>query len=328
MSARGPERRGLFAAAVGLVGALACHAAAPPVPTPNPVALASRACARIASCSHAHDPVREREPSACVDWWLSRHPGQDDTRTCLASARSCEAIDACAGAAGDARAIAFCSSHPGVQTACDENARIACGTDDVTESTSTDCASLGASCTETHGAGGLLSHACVDPTRCPPEATRARCDGEAAVIVCHDGAIERTACGPASRCHAHAHGDGAEFAECVGGADQECTAVGSTRCEGSMLVECEPHGHSGRARTTDCGALGLSVPHGGDRASCVERDARCMGGLSRCEGEALEFCAAGRREQVSCESLGMGPCDPDARGMQAGCKVADPPAIR
>jgi hypothetical protein len=297
----------------------------------DPVGIAARACARIASCSHAHDPVREREPSACVDWWFSRASESTtpaDVRRCLEGATTCEAIDGCMGAAGDARAETFCRAHPGVQTACEGNDRFACGADDPTESTRTDCATLGAVCGETHGAGGLDSHACVDPARCPADLTRARCDGEGAVITCHDGALERTACAAGDKCRSHAHGDGAEFAECVGGGEAECTAVGAVGCEGSRVIECEPRGHTGRRRITDCGALGLVCRTSPGKAHCAARDATCASGPPRCDGEAIEFCAAGRAQRVSCASLGMGPCDPDARGMEAGCKVANSPAIR
>jgi hypothetical protein len=41
--------------------------------------------------------------------------------------------------------------------------------------------------------------------------------------------------------------------------------------------------------------------------------------LPKCEGGALVFCAAGRVEKVACASIGMGACDPAARGPVAAC---------
>ena len=85
-------------------------------------------CAKIASCSHAHDTPRLREPGACIDWWVARVRTQSDPiQKCLATAKGCEEIAACAhGAAGDARAAAYCTGHPGVLTACDGNAFVSC----------------------------------------------------------------------------------------------------------------------------------------------------------------------------------------------------------
>jgi hypothetical protein len=47
--------------------------------------------------------------------------------------------------------------------------------------------------------------------------------------------------------------------------------------------------------------------------------------LPRCEGGKLAFCAAGRLTRVSCEGLGLGPCDPAARGPMAACAVPETP---
>ncbi len=173
-----------------------------------------------------------------------------------------------------------------------------------------------------------MSHACVDPARCPPEVSRARCDGPDAVLSCHDGAIERSACLDNTTCREHTHEEGTEFATCTGGSLAECDSIGSRRCDANRLLVCEAHGHSGRLRETNCAALGLSCSAAGARASCVAQPAECGAGAARCEGDALSFCAAGRRERVSCASLGMGPCDPDARGLEAGCKVAKDRPVR
>jgi hypothetical protein len=68
----------------------------------------------------------------------------------------------------------------------------------------------------------------------------------------------------------------------------------------------------------------------GPRASCyVPANVECdKDMLPKCEGDALVFCAAGRLSRVACASLGMGGCDPAARGARgvwAACS-ARPPA--
>jgi hypothetical protein len=177
--------------------------------------------------------------------------------------------------------------------------------------------------------GGLLSYACVDPNRCPPEASSARCDGDDAVVSCFEGSIERTVCGPKTTCHEHSHEDGARFASCASERDIACEDVGA-RCEGDVLLECEASGHFGRAHVTSCADLGLVCEASAETkgASCVARQAQCTSGTARCDGDALTFCAAGRKARVDCSAIGMGPCDPDAHGFEAGCKVANDRALR
>jgi hypothetical protein len=104
--------------------------------------------------------------------------------------------------------------------------------------------------------------------------------------------------------------------------------VGSRKCEADVLVECEAHGHTGRTLTTHCAPLGLSCVETKGGASCVARPAECTPGAARCDGDTLTFCAAGRKAKVSCASLGMGTCDPDAHGLEAGCKVAKDGGLR
>ena len=321
-----------------------CHGAATPTVATtsrtagapiDQLAMASSACARIASCSHPHDPLRERDASACVDWWVAHEVGlepeyglePDEALVCLGAAIGCRGVDRCLRGGGDARAVAFCTSHPGTQTVCVGSERIACGEDDASESSRTDCAAFGAACAETRSQGGLVGYACVDPIRCPPESSRARCDGPRAVVSCHDGSIDRAPCSGRTTCHEHRHEDGAEFATC-GGAGEECDVVGSRRCEADVLVECEAHGHAGRVRTTHCAPLGLSCVEANGSASCAARPPECAPGAARCEGDALVFCAAGRKARVSCAGLGMGRCDPDAHGLEAACKVANDGGVR
>jgi hypothetical protein len=44
--------------------------------------------------------------------------------------------------------------------------------------------------------------------------------------------------------------------------------------------------------------------------------------LPRCEGDAVVFCAAGRLTKVACSGIGLGACDPAAKGPMAGCAPA------
>ncbi|MGH7280577.1 MAG: hypothetical protein ACRELY_03565, partial [Polyangiaceae bacterium] len=59
----------------------------------------------------------------------------------------------------------------------------------------------------------------------------------------------------------------------------------------------------------------------GSTAACVASSpSECVPFPVRCEGGKLEFCAAGVVAKVSCESVGMGACDPSAHGPEAACR--------
>jgi hypothetical protein len=47
--------------------------------------------------------------------------------------------------------------------------------------------------------------------------------------------------------------------------------------------------------------------------------------LPKCEDGALVFCAAGRVQKIACASIGMGACDPAARGPVAACSAPNGP---
>jgi hypothetical protein len=51
--------------------------------------------------------------------------------------------------------------------------------------------------------------------------------------------------------------------------------------------------------------------------------------LPKCDdgGKSLVFCAAGRLEKIACASLGMGACNPTARGAVAACSPPEPAAV-
>ena len=286
----------------------------------------ARTCALAASCAHIHDGPAFVDPGACVDGWLSHAgPGgrRDALHRCLLSATTCDAVDACTRERGDARAAAFCRAHGGTITACAGDRLVTCTGDDVTESTAVDCAALSARCGEASLPGGLVARGCFSATLCPPSAPDARCDGAAAIVACHDGAVERVACDPGSRCEEHADADGDRTASCEAPAEARCENPGARRCDGDRLVMCEPSGHFGRVHATDCAALGLRCAWRGGRSTCVSAAAHagrgCDAGAARCDGEALAFCAAGAPARVSCASLGLGGCDPDARGARAAC---------
>jgi hypothetical protein len=288
----------------------------------------ARVCARVASCAHAHDPTRLRDPSTCVDWLLTRAPRADGTMQCLRGAPDCAAVDQCLHQTGDGRAMADCAAHPGAPTLCEGNDVITCGTDEVAESSRRDCSPLGATCRELVETGGLITHACAESKLCAADEASVRCDGPNAVLSCHDGAIERALCGAGTVCQAHDHADGSHYAMCEGREHVECAAPGTRRCDGDTLVTCEAHGHFSHGRTTNCRALGLSCEESRGGASCAAQPIQCAPGPPQCEGEALSFCAAGRSVRVSCGALGLGPCDPDARGPLAACTVAKGSALR
>jgi hypothetical protein len=286
----------------------------------------ARTCALAASCAHLHDGPGLVDPGACVDGWLSHAgPGgrKDALHRCLLAATTCEAVDACTRERGDARAAAFCGAHVGTITGCDGDRLVTCTGDDVAESTAVDCAALSARCGEVSLPGGLVARGCFSASLCPPSAPDARCDGATAIVACHDGAVERFGCEPGARCEEHADADGERTASCEAPAEARCEQPGARRCEGDRLVMCEPSGHFGRVRRTDCAALGLRCAARGERSTCESGAAQagrgCDRGAARCDGEALAFCAAGAPARVSCASLGLGACDPDARGARAAC---------
>jgi hypothetical protein len=314
---------------------VACRSSAPPTPLPpeDPdkaatarVERIAQACTKIASCAHSHDAPRERDPGACVDWWIDHVYGENnDFATCIARARSCAEVDHCARDRGDPQAVAFCKAHPDAQTGCDGTRLVTCGDDDPDESTAIDCAKLGATCGEQHLAGGLVTRACLSPQLCPPGAPEARCDGKTAIISCHEGAVERSSCPAGVPCQEHKDSDGDQTATCEPPGHVHCEHVGERRCDGSRLVQCVPHGHFGEPRVLDCAAFGLGCGHanvgGTTKPDCiVPNQAACDESGVKCDGQAVSFCAAGRKVTISCAALGFGPCDPDAKGLDAACK--------
>jgi hypothetical protein len=322
--------RGVVVAAFVFV--IACVKSAPPNTAPTPptaseavaqVDLVAGRCAKIASCAHSHDAPRERDPGACVDWWIT-HVKRSIApfARCIDTAASCAAIDACLlERVGNATAAAFCRAHPGEQTACDHDHLITCAEDDPAESTVTDCRSVQGTCGENR-VGGLITRGCLSPALCPAGAPEARCDGESAIVSCRDGSVERTACAPGVRCEQQKTTDGVEAALCEPPGHAHCRDIGKSRCDGSRLVQCAPHGHLGEQRVQDCGALGLACDESAGRAWCAVPGVRgCEAGTPRCAGEALQFCAAGHVARVSCTALGFGACDPDAHGLEAACAV-------
>jgi len=310
----------------------ACRASRPTEPTLEDLTHArsaderidvlARKCARIASCAHPHDAPRLRDPRACVDDWLERlGDPQDPVPECLSLAASCGDIDACLHGTGDPRAAELCAARPGLVTACDGNALVACASDDVRESTLTPCGPLGATCGETRSAGGLVEHGCLSPGACPANATHTRCDGDAAVIACHDQIEERVVCKPGTACRAHKDEDGEELATCEEPTEVRCDVIGARTCRGSMLVRCEAHGHHGHEHPVDCAALGLVCGDVAGRATCTTGETPCAGGAPRCDRsrETLSYCAAGRVEHVVCDDLGLGACETDGNGPVALC---------
>lgn len=333
-------------AVVGLVAACGGQEPPPKAPPPPParkdpstLAQVAEACARVSSCTHAHDTPRLRDPSACIDWWLSHAEAPSASREgaasgaativdpmlkCLTQATTCAQITTCINGAGDARAAEFCAKRPGVVSGCDGERLVSCGDDDAQESTVTDCAALGASCREMKAPGGLVIRACFAPQKCPPNAPEARCDGPDAVVSCHDGAIERAVCRPGTRCEEHRDESGETTASCQLPGRRRCDMLGARHCEGDRLVECSSQGHFGKIRVSDCAGFGLRCTGTGPRAGCyVPADVECdKDMLPKCEEGAIVFCAAGRLTKIPCTKLGMSACNPTAHGPVAACEGA------
>jgi hypothetical protein len=279
----------------------------------------ARACARAASCAHTHDAPRFRDPVTCVENGLEHAEAPDEVSRCIDAASSCADVALCFHRAGDPRAAALCAAQPGTKTDCDGDALVSCAQDDPAESTLTPCAPLGAACGESHSAGGLVAHGCLTPSVCPPNVTRVRCDGDTALAACHDEILEKVACQPGKTCHAHLDEDGEEAATCEGAAEAQCGTVGQRACRGSVLVDCVAHGHHAREVSVDCAALGLVCGDSRGRAACLAARADCVAGATTCEGGALGFCAAGRRERIACSEVGLGPCNTPGRGPVGLC---------
>ena len=300
----------------------------PPSPAVDPSAWLGeivRSCARVASCAHPHDAPRFGDATACADWWLTHLPGERDAlHACLLAAKSCDAVDACTHEHGDARAIAFCDAHHGLISGCDANRLVTCSGDDIGESTALDCTTLSAKCGETSMPGGLVVRGCFSPSLCPSNAPPERCENTQAMLSCHDGAAERFPCREGTRCEEHVEADGDRAASCEPIIHARCEVPGARACSGDRLIVCEPSGHFGDVRTTDCGSLGMRCAGQGANAGCVRPHPDCDPGPARCDGEAITFCAAGTRARVSCASIGLGPCDPDGHGAQAACRTAAP----
>lgn len=337
------SRRLCRGAAVVLVATIAaCGGRAPPpkppAPSPPPadppvLAQIARACARLSACTRSNE-AHLRDPGACVDWWLA---GADPTspdplRACLAEAATCEHVSACMRGGGDARAAAFCARRAGVVSGCDGDRLVSCADEEGHASNVVDCGAMGATCREVKTAG-VVVRGCWSPKECPPGAPETRCDGARAVLSCRDGALDRAACPPGTRCEERRDASGEAVAVCALPGGLQCGAGGLRRCVEDRFVECDRAGAarareehaSGGVRVTDCAGFGLRCAGAGPRAGCfVPASVECERELlPRCDGGSLVFCAAGRLERLSCAGIGLGRCDPSAKGSIAGCTPPD-----
>src|SRR5260221_5930093 len=123
MVTRGAMRRATVA--IAFVALLAACGGQEPPPKPPPsvvpakdpqwIAGVADACARIASCTHAHDVPHLRSPAACVDWWVDHGDPKtpDALQKCLSDAKTCDQVSTCMHGGGDARAAQFCAQRPG-----------------------------------------------------------------------------------------------------------------------------------------------------------------------------------------------------------------------
>lgn len=235
-------------------------------------------------------------------------------------ASTCEAAHACEGP-GDRAAMAFCSAHPGQVTACDGNARIECG-DDADEAERVDCGTVEGTCQIVKHAGGLTESACVSPKLCPGGSKEARCEGASVVLTCQDGAAERIVCKGGQRCVARKDDDDVERASCETAGAPRCSTPGARYCEGERLVSCMgPRGNEkSTVEVTDCGALGLRCEGEGKTAGCYVRGKPdcATDDAPMCDGNAMTFCALGRRMRVACGTIGGTSCE---GGTRLACRV-------
>lgn len=315
--------RSSVAAAIAMATIVACGAqeAPPKAPTPPPsppdppaLAQVAQACVKLVSCTSRPQSAHLRDPSACVDWWLGSFDPKspDPLKECLIKARSCADTQFCLRGAGDGKAAAFCGKG-GVVSGCDGDRLVSCE-DDAHESSVVDCAAMGATCRETKAPGGVVVRACMSPAKCPPGAPEMRCDGPSTIISCREGGFERIDCRAGTTCEERRDENGDPFASCELPGRRRCDV---RHCEDGRLVDCERVGRTKRPRVTDCAAFGLQCAGVGPRAGCtVPADVECdREMLARCDGEALVFCAAGRKQRAAC--TGLGACV--QRGSLAAC---------
>jgi hypothetical protein len=323
----------VVAVAAFTIAAIACGgsepppkppAAAPPPKDPAWLGGVATACAKIASCTQTNEAARLRDPGACVDWFAGNP--SDVLQRCVEGAKGCEQVNACVHGAGDAKAVEFCARRQGVVSGCDGERLVSCGDASGAESYVVDCAKLGASCRETKSGAGIFVRACFSPQKCPANAPEARCDGNA-VLTCRDGAMERIECKAGTKCEERKE-NGEAIAVCELPGRRRCDLLGSRRCEDNRLVECERGPTPSKARVSDCAALGLQCQGVGPRAGCyVPMNVECdKEMLPRCEKGKLVFCAAGRVTKLACSELGLGNCNPAARGSLAACEDTTPAA--
>jgi hypothetical protein len=313
--------------ACGLAASAGCGSPPPVTPAParfNPTLDdIARSCALMASCADAHDPTHLRSPSACTDYWLTNMRAERSVLECMLLAKTCVAVERCTHPESDLSAAAFCEAHPGTLGTCDGNQLVSCS-EPSEESVAVDCATLDGRCTEQPVSGGLLVRGCLSPTLCPEGAPEHRCEGTDRIVHCESGLADRETCPSGTRCVERTEADERRAScEAIANADhpQRCSHPGFAACEGDRATFCTLVGQSAWLRTVECGARGMTCGMRGGRALCVVRgQPECAPGPSRCQGDALEFCAAGRVSRIPCTSLGMNHCESGARGFEAACR--------
>ena len=322
-------RRNLGVAAGALLVALGCGTAPKPVPVaagpaaaPSLLVDVARRCARIASCSDPHDPSNFRTAQACVDWWLVNARDESPLADCVMKAKTCLEVEACTHAPGDPGAESFCKAHPGTLSTCDGTRYISCEDRDPRESTASECAALGGTCGEIHGAG-LVLRGCIAPKLCPSDAPTLRCDGEKALIDCEGGIAERRVCPQGSRCVPEVNAEGDPSATCESSTGRRCGLPGSAFCDGDRAVVCVQNGRFTGMHVGDCGRYGMGCIVRAGRANCVRKETTGCAGPAACEGDTLRFCAAGGDVRVPCKELGFTGCNPTGAGTEASCTYAE-----
>ena len=298
----------------------ACRATADPTPSlPEPTSLdpdaVARAAAVLGSCV-ADDGIAR----TATRIWLG-HFGADlvDFRLvaqldCLANAAcGCKTLEQCYGWKHEATTETCTGSCEGsVFHACGNGTKL-----------TFDCAPFGFSCSPVANCISDMAAGCtVEAPRCTGDGDVSFCDlGFWRVAPCASlgfNCVDGKCTGDGDPCSA----------DTTSSVEFQLSAPVGTGCRGNVLEACL----GGRATTLSCAEQGpgFTCQTVGDAhfcglgADCVPADAPYEAvSEATCNGTLLDFCNAGRREQIECRSLGFEGCDIDPKNGHYGCTPGD-----
>ena len=280
---------------------------------PTARARAIRTCAWLGACE---GPLGETAFGRCVVRALSAYDCafNPDLRpagtsralwSCLAQVETCADVDACVfgGAPRECAPVAA-----GSFTACAGNARVECARPERGRAVGVEpCELEGRKCVRIDDSRSTCAG--VAGTACGGES----CTGTSA-IVCASSAgalVDRgrdcATLGGGSCVNAADAG----VACSAGETSPPCSGSTQLRCEGATATSCVAQ----KRVAFDCRSLGVpcdtsvATTPSDPVAACAERtDAGRCAGADECLGDRLVSCANGARFEVSCASVGLGPC--------------------